>query len=298
MNSPLVISASRRTDIPAFYADWFMSRLEEGYCEYVNPFIQKPVRVDLSKVKCIVFWTKNPRPMMKHMTKLDEKGIKYYFQYTLNNYAYCGIEPELEPIDERVKTFKELSEMIGKKKVIFRYDPMILTGNHTVVEMMASVMDVLDSIASFTERMVFSFADLEYRKVQMNFAKRGIGVRELTEYEMHYVAEKLADVGLANSIKIATCSEAIDFSRYGIEHNKCIDPELILRIAGNDPALAEYLNGASGLRKLCGCAKSVDIGMYDTCIHNCTYCYATKNKELASINYERHLQNPNKSSIV
>ncbi len=298
MNSPLVVSASRRTDVPAFYADWFMSRMVDGFCDYVNPFNHKPVRVDLSQVKCVVFWTKNPRPMMKHLKKLDDMGIKYYFQYTLNNYFYCGIEPELDSVYERMDTFRELSQMIGKEKVILRYDPMILVGNHSVDELLNNVIDVLDGISQCTEKIVFSFADLEYRKVKMNFAQRGLWVRDFTDGEMHHVAKFLSDYGMYNSIKIATCSEAIDFSQYGIEHNKCIDPELILRITDKDPKVEEYLKGASGQRRLCGCAKSVDIGMYDTCMHNCTYCYATKNKELACINYERHIQNPNKSSIV
>lgn len=298
MNTPLVISASRRTDIPAFYSDWFMSRMIAGYSDYINPFNFRLVRADLSRVKCVVFWTKDPRPMIKHLHRLDDMGVKYYFQYTLNNYDGIGIEPELNNIEDRIDTFKQLSEIIGKEKVVFRFDPLILVAGMTVDTLVNRALSVAEKVAGFTEKLVFSFADLDYRKVKVNLSEKGFHIRDFSETEMLAVAESLSEFSQKSHLKIATCSEGIDLSRYGVEHNKCIDPELILRITGNDQEVADYLKGTSGQRKLCGCAKSVDIGMYDTCMHNCTYCYATKNKEIACNNYEGHLQNPNKSSIV
>lgn len=298
MNAPLVISASRRTDIPAFYSDWFMSRMIAGYCEYVNPFNLKRIRVDLSRVKCVVFWTKNPGPMIKRLHVLDGMGVQYYFQYTLNNYDDIGIEPELSNIDDRIETFKRLSEMIGKEKVIFRFDPLILVAGMTVEELVDRVLYVAGKVCLFTEKMVFSFADLDYRKVQTNLFTKGFRVRDFSEKEMIAVAESLSGFCQENHLKIATCSEGIDLSRYGIEHNKCIDPDLIMRITGNNPDVAKYITGGSGQRNFCGCAKSVDIGLYDTCIHNCAYCYATRSHKQACDNYMKHLGNTQNSSIV
>lgn len=298
MNAPLVISVSRRTDIPAFYADWFMTRLQLGFCKYLNPFNQKPVRVDLTKVKFIVFWTKNPLPMFRHLTTLDKMGIKYYFQYTLNNYDGYIIEPGVRCIDERISHFRSLSKMIGKEKVIFRYDPLILVEDMTISELMSRVYRVADSVSDFTEKMVFSFADLGYQKVQFNLAKNRINAREFTHEEMHKIGRALGKYGKQRGIKVASCSEAVDLVPYGVEHNSCVDPELIMRLTDHDEEIAKHLGASSGQRPLCGCAGSVDIGMYDTCVNGCAYCYATRSFELARTNFEKHLSKPYNSSII
>ena len=298
MNAPLVISASRRTDIPAFYADWFMTRLQLGFCEFLNPFNQKPVRVDLTKVKFIIFWTKNPEPMFKHLPTLDKMGIKYYFQYTLNNYDGYGIEPGVYCIDDRISHFRTLSKMIGKEKVIFRYDPLILVEDITISKLLDRVYGVAERVHDFTEKMVFSFADLGYKKVQYNLVKSRIKVREFSLDEMHHIGYELGKYGKQRGIKIATCSEAANLLPYGVEHNRCVDPELIMRLTDNDEEIAKYLSAPSGQRSLCSCARSVDIGMYDTCVHNCAYCYATKSFDLARSNFEKHLSNPYNSSII
>lgn len=298
MTAPLVISASRRTDIPAFYADWFMSRMEAGFCEYPNPFSQKPVHVDLTKAKCIVFWTKNPVPMFKHLKRLDDMGIKYYFQYTLNNYDDTGLEPELKCVEERIRDFQLLSERIEKEKVIFRYDPLILANGMRCADLMRRVLEVANKVCNYTEKMIFSFADLDYQKVKLNLERKAIEVREFHDYEMETIGELLGKFGREAGIKVATCSERIDLSKNGIEHNRCVDPELILRLTDNDEEVARYLMGNSGQRNLCGCAKSVDIGIYDTCVHNCAYCYATRSVELARANYGKHLSNQHNKSII
>lgn len=298
MTAPLVISASRRTDIPAFYADWFMKRLQLGFCEYINPFNHKPVRIDLTKVKFIVFWTKNPLPMFRHLTTLDKMGIKYYFQYTLNDYDGYSIEPGVCCIDKRISHFRALSKMIGKEKVIFRYDPLILVEDMTISELMSRVYRVADSVCDFTEKMVFSFADLGYQKVQYNLSKNHIKVRDFTNEEIHKIGYALGKYSKQRGIKVAACSEAVDLVTYGVEHNSCVDSELIMRLTDHDDEIEKYISGPSGQRPLCGCSRSVDIGMYDTCVNNCAYCYATRSFEFARTNYEEHLSNPYNSSII
>ena len=129
--APVIISASRSTDIPAFYAKWFFNRLAKGYCAWYNPFNQQKMYISFQNCKVVVFWTKNPKPILPYLHELDERGIHYYFQVTLNDYVKEGFEPNVSSVDDRVETFKKLSEMIGKERVIWRFDPLIITPNIT-----------------------------------------------------------------------------------------------------------------------------------------------------------------------
>ena len=124
--APVIISASRSTDIPAFFAKWFINRLEAGYCVWYNPFNQKPSYISFAQCKVVVFWTKNPKPLIPLLYELDERGIRYYFQFTLNDYEKEGFEPNVPSVAQRIETFKELSKLIGKERVIWRFDPFTL----------------------------------------------------------------------------------------------------------------------------------------------------------------------------
>ena len=129
--APIIISASRSTDIPAFYAKWFLNRLEKGYCVWYNPFNRQKMYISFKRCKVVVFWTKNPKPIIPYLSELDKRGIHYYFQITLNDYEREGFEPNVPPLKERIETFKQLSKLIGKEKVIWRFDPLILTSELT-----------------------------------------------------------------------------------------------------------------------------------------------------------------------
>src|SRR6056297_2488311 len=122
--APVIISASRSTDIPAFYAEWFMKRLDEGYCKWVNPFNKRPQYVSFEKARAIVFWIKKARPMFKYLKNLDSKNINYYFTFTVNDYEAEGLEPKVPSLESRIETFKKLFKNIGKKRVIWRFDPL------------------------------------------------------------------------------------------------------------------------------------------------------------------------------
>ena len=241
--APVIISASRSTDIPAFYADWFMNRLHAGYCVWYNPFNQRPMYISFSKTKVIVFWTKNPEPMLKHLPDLDKIGIHYYFQVTLNDYVDEGFEPIVGPVAQRVEVFKRLSDTIGKEKVIWRFDPLIVTPNLTARQLLTKVFHVGNQLKGYTDKLVFSFIDVKaYRKVQNNLIKEtpcytretvesaeptGVYLTELVEG-----LAKLRDYWKQDGwdLTLATCGESIDLDRYGIEHNRCIDGELMKRI--------------------------------------------------------------------
>ena len=195
---PVIVSASRSTDIPAFYSDWFMERLNAGYVKWFNPFNGVPLYVGFKKMRCIVFWSKNPRPMLAHLDALDAICPNYYFQFTLNDYDAERIEPRVPPLDERVETFKRLSERVGKDRVVWRFDPLILTDKLSVSDILAKVERLGDQVAQYTSQLVFSFIDINaYKKVGGNLRNGGVNAREFTPDEMCTVVQRIgcADAG-------------------------------------------------------------------------------------------------------
>ena len=320
--APVIISASRSTDIPAFYADWFMNRLRAGYCVWYNPFNQQPMYVSFEKTKAIVFWTKNPEPMLKYLPELDNRGIHYYFQYTLNDYEPEGFEPNVKPLAERIETFKRLSNAIGKERVIWRFDPLILTPEMTARDLLLKVWHVGNAIKGYTDKLVFSFVDVKaYRKVQNNLVKETKFFSRDSVEDAEPAGCRLAELvdGLLKiraawkaggwDVTLATCGELADFQ--GIEHNRCIDGELMERLFSDDKEFVYYLRTGKlpepdlfgnipdlpsdarnlkdkGQRKACGCMISKDIGMYNTCRHFCVYCYANTSREVVMKNRDRH----------
>lgn len=165
-STPVILSASRSTDVPAFYAQWFINRLRAGYCVWYNPFNQKPTYVSFQNCKVVVFWTKNPRPLIPLLHELDERGIHYYFQFTLNDYDNEGFEPNVPSVEQRVETFRQLSEQIGKERVIWRFDPLIVTPTLSPNDLLVKVWNLGNQLKGLTDKLVFSFIDiLGYRKV-------------------------------------------------------------------------------------------------------------------------------------
>lgn len=330
--APVIISASRSTDIPAFYAKWLLNRIDKGYCTWYNPFNKsQPIYVSFQNTKVIVFWTKNAKPIIPLLPELDKRGIHYYFQYTLNDYEHEGLEPGIPKLEKRILTFITLSELIGKEKVIWRFDPIILTNTITVRDLLKKIWNVGNKIKGHTDKLVFSFADIKaYRKVQNtliresdNFNTDNVEKAELDKSQINELVEGLVKIQKAWqnegwNIKLATCSEKIDLENYGIEHNRCVDGELIEKLFPNDLELIHFLYYGSlpdktmslfhaenqirkdlkdkGQRKECGCIFSKDIGMYDTCPHHCLYCYANTSKKTVNQNFSKH--NIDSESII
>lgn len=279
--APLIISASRATDIPAFYTDWFFRRLEKGYVRWRNPFSGQDSYVSFGNTRFIVFWSKNPAPLLPQLSTLKERGIGCYIQYTLNDYETEGLEPNVPPLQQRIETFRRLVDVLGFGAVIWRFDPLILTYRITIDTLLEKIAHIADVLAGYAEKLVFSFADIEsYKKVSRNLRHSGINYREWDEEYMREFASRLSAMNGNNwDFRLATCAEFIDLSEYGIEHNRCIDPELISRLAPDDSVLQNFLynaRGDSGQRKACGCILSKDIGAYNTCAHGCLYCYANR----------------------
>ena len=295
--APLVISASRATDIPAFHAKWFMERLRAGYCLWQNPFNARQRQyVSFEKCAVIVFWSKYPAPLLPHLEEIEARGCRFYLQFTLNDYAREGLEPCLPSLERRIDLFQELSLRIGRHRVIWRFDPIILGNGLGVPVLLERLHALAERLAPHTEKLVFSFLDM-YRKTALRLAKQAPGFRAPEAAEVLQLAEGLTlmNSGLKTPLRLATCAETIDLRHHGIEHNRCIDPALLLRLCPDKPELMRLCGVAPkeqgalialpaapgtpqgkdrGQRPACGCAPSKDIGRYNTCPHLCVYCYA------------------------
>jgi hypothetical protein len=278
--APVVVSASRATDIPAFHAEWLMRRLEEGYVTWRNPFSGKSAPVSFARARLFVFWSKNPKPLMAHLPALDRLGLDYTFQFTLNDYGAEGLEPGVPPLEERIATFRELSDRLGPERVVWRFDPLVLTDGIDVDDLLRKVAAVGGRIHCHTRRLVVSFADIRgYPGVARSLARAGIRAREFGAGEMRRMARGLAALNRDWGLEIATCAETADLSEFGIGHGRCVDGRLIARLFSRDAALMAFVDRYGdtkdkGQRKACGCVPSKDIGAYGTCPHGCVYCYA------------------------
>lgn len=270
----MILSVSRRTDIPCFYFDWFINRLNEGYVYVRNPINKRQVSlIDLSKdrIDCIVFWSKNPIMMMKNLDKL--KDYNYYIQFTITGYGY-DIEPFCEDKEIIIKRFIELSDKIGKDKIVLRYDPILISEKYDLNFHVEFFNYLISSLKYYTNIVVISFIDI-YRKIK-NQVKM-FGIRELNENEIFFICECFSNIAKKNNVKIQTCCEKIDLSMFGIGHGSCINKEIIENIIGYELNVKKDKNQ----RKECGCIESVDIGCYDSCTNGCMYCYANNRNKIS-----------------
>lgn len=239
---PVVVSASRSTDIPAFYADWFFNRLRKGYSAWTNPFNGKKSYVAYEDTQFIVFWSKNPRPLLNHIDYLSERGIGCYIQYTLNDYEEEGLERGVPPVKERIETFKLLVDKLGKGAVVWRFDPLVLTDQIDMDKLLQKIENIGNQLQGYTEKLVFSFADiLSYRKVKSNLERSHINYFDWTKEQMIEFAEKLVSLNRAKGWNyiLATCGEATDLD--GIEHNHCVDDRLMVRFGYKSKDLMKFL---------------------------------------------------------
>ena len=275
----MIISASRRTDIPAFYTEWFLRRLGKEII-VINPFNKNQANSILmtkETVDCIVFWTKNPRPLLDRLGEME--GYNYYFQFTVNGYGRL-IEPGVPDLSKIIGTFIELSNIIGKKKVIWRYDPVFISDEFTAEWHISNFRKIAEKIHDHTEKCVISFIDM-YAKTKRNTKQKL--VREPTTGEIDSIAENMSKICSEYGLKLATCCESVDLKKYGIEHNSCIDKELIRELFG-----IVLKDTRDAQRGNCGCLKCHDIGSYNTCLHKCIYCYATYKPELVDDNQKEN----------
>jgi hypothetical protein len=305
--APLIISASRSTDIPAFYGDWFMERLRRGYAKWINPWNGASLYVSFEKARVFVFWSKDPAPFLPHLEEITRLGYRYYLLYTLNDYEAERVEPNLPSLEKRIQTFIALSRLIGRGKVVWRWDPLLLSESLDVAGLLDRIRNMGDAIAPFTERMIFSFIDIaRYPRVARNLRTRGFGdIREFSPAEELELAAGLQELNSSWGLTISACGEERAFSRFGIEASGCISRNLMLQEFGRDTILRHFLEGPDpgtppggrtsspvpphlkdpGQRPSCGCIISKDIGQYSTCPHLCAYCYANTTPEKVAKRY-------------
>lgn len=277
----MILSVSRRTDIPAFYSDWFFNRLTEGFVYVRNPMnIHQVSKIILSPdvIDCIVFWSKNPRPMLSRLDELKE--YMYYFQFTINAYDK-GFEAGVPRKEGIINTFKELSEKIGSKRVIWRYDPILLTEKMDKAYHYRYFEEIAKRLEGYTNTCVISFVDL-YKKTQQNL--KDTTAREPSFKEMLELAAQLFVIANKYGITVQTCAEEIALETVGVKHGKCIDNALIEDLLGVKLIVSKDPNQ----RKECGCVQSIDIGEYNTCAHGCKYCYANFKDGMVAKNRAAH----------
>jgi hypothetical protein len=281
----VIVSASRRTDIPAFYSQWFLNRLNAGEVMIRNPFNARQVsRVGISRrnVDCIVFWTKNPSAMMERNTELDSYRIPYYYQFTVNSYGK-DLEPNLPDLKTRVEIFRTLSGMLGNQRVVWRYDPIIFTDDMDVDYHKTQFASLARSLEGYTQRCVISFLHL-YAKCRKNL--KNFSLFEGSDDQRRELGSALRRTAAGRSIELVSCALERELTSVGIRNGKCIDDELISKITGNVLSVKKDRHQ----RAACNCVESIDIGAYNTCAHLCVYCYANSNANRVKENVHLHDQ--------
>jgi len=293
----MIISASRRTDIPALYSKWFVNRIRAGWCLVPNPMNANQVsRVSLrpEDVDVIVFWSKNPAPLMPYLEELDEKGFRYYFQFTVNNYPRT-LEPNIPSLDKRLSTFRELSHQVTPLRVIWRYDPIIISNLTAVESHIENFSRISGELKGVTRRVMVSIVDFykktDKRLLQLEKEEGFSFIRgEKLLKEVTCLMKELSIIASKNEIEIFTCAEDTDYSQLGITPGRCIDTELMLKCWS---LRLKYKKDPSQ-RPVCLCTTSKDIGINNTCKHACAYCYATT----SSITAERRFTEHNSDSPI
>ncbi len=290
----MIISVSRRTDIPAFYGEWLMNRLDAGFADVVNPFNPRQVRrVDLrpEAVDAIVFWTRNPRPLFRRLKQIDDAGYNFYFLYTFTGYPK-SLEPNLPSNKAAMDSFRGLSDRIGPQRVIWRYDPIALSSITGHEFHLRNFESICKALRGSTERVIVSSLDFyakTARRLKALTADAGIewhrseaGDKQLIEF-----MRDLERISCAHGIYMQSCAEEIDFAPAGIAPGQCVDYELVNRLFGG----ALPYRKDSSQRKKCLCGISADIGAYNTCGYRCVYCYANSSFETAKSNLNAHDSN-------
>ena len=263
----MIVSASRRTDIPAYYLPWMLARLREGFALTRNPHNPRQLRrvpLNREETDCLVFWTKDGRELLRRLEELEGCGIPFYVQWTLTGYGK-DLEPGVPDKGLLTDGFRELGRKIGPRRLVWRYDPVLVYGPYTVERHLEMFGRLCRRFSGFTDTCIFSFVDL-YAKTRRAMPLLRPGASE----DMDRLAAGFARSAAAEGIRLRTCCEAGDFSRFGIGQAACIDRERIEAIAGHPVGIPRD----PGQRQGCGCAQSVDIGAYGTCTHGCAYCYA------------------------
>lgn len=258
--------------------DWLLAALQNGGCEWRNPFNGSTTWVSFARARVIVFWSKNFAPLLPVLARVEQSGLAPYFHFTVNNYEAEKLEPSVPPLDARIATFQKLSERYGRERVVWRFDPLLISRTTPVEELLRRVTAMGDRLNPHTSRLVFSFADIRaYARVARRCAAAAADIREFTIDEMLLFAQRLAPLLARWRMAASACAEAIDLSSYGIGNDACIDAQTFFKLGLLTREEAHSVSRKDpGQRRACRCTLSKDIGAYGTCTHSCIYCYAQR----------------------
>lgn len=276
----MILNTGGRTDTVQYYTEWLLRRFEEGYVLTRNPlFPSKVQRYELSpdKVDCVVFCSKNYRPILPRLREITD-SFPTYFHYTITAYGK-DIEPGVPSIKESMETLIDLSRLVGKQRIAWRYDPVLLTKEYTMERHLETFEEMAGVLAPYIDRCIFSFVEM-YKKLETNMPE----LIPLSQEDMNTLAKGLGSIAQKYGIHIQTCGTNGDYTPYGIHSSGC----MTLDILGNANGIVFKNLKHKGLRQGCHCIESRDIGAYDTCLNGCKYCYANKNPKKAFENYKYH----------
>lgn len=275
----MIINTGMRTDIPAFYSEWFINRIKAGIVLVRNPYRPEWVtsyKLDPDVVDCIVFCTKNPAPMLPFTDHLKPFG-QYWF-VTITPYGK-DVEPNVPPKETVMEDFKRLSEAVGTNCICWRYDPVFIDDTYTLARHISDFEEMAKTLSGCTETCVISFIDL-YEKVKRNFPQ----VREVTPNECAELGKAFSETGKRYGITVKTCAEGSDLMQYGVDCSGCMTKEIFEKALGCPLNIPKK----KSQRAECDCVLGTDIGAYDTCGHLCKYCYANYNRENVARNMKAH----------
>jgi len=281
----MIVSASRRADIPAYYAQWFVNRVNAGWCAVPNPFNARQVsRISLAPqdVDAVVFWTRDPRPMIAHLPWLDALGLRSVFQFTLVEYP-PALHPGMPALGERLDAFRRLADAIGPERVLWRYDPIVLSSRFDPDYHRNSVEKLSEALEGYTGRMTASLVE-PYRKIRKRLEQADIDLLAPIESELAGMFTDMAAMARRRGMEPQSCADEAGLHHFGFSPGACVEGELLRRLFG----VTSGKNKDPHQRPACLCAPSKDIGMYDACPAGCAYCYATQNFERARRNFAAH----------
>ncbi|MDH5680323.1 MAG: DUF1848 domain-containing protein [Spirochaetota bacterium] len=282
-----IISASRRTDIPAFYGDWLMARLREGYSRYRNPYNQKEYEVSLKPqdVSAIVFWSKNYQPMLNHLKAID-KSYPFYCHFTITGLPK-DLEQQTPPLNQAINTFRNLSDSYSPKRVLWRYDPIVFSTETSIDYHMERFTELATQLKGYTERCYISFVQRYYKKVRRQFdlleKDKGLTVSDPSSDTVIKLLSFMKATARENNITLYSCCQDQNVDSE-LQKAHCVDSILLNKLYPHK----SFTGRLNPTRSQCGCFKSIDIGAYDTCPHGCIYCYANVNQEKARLYHSNH----------
>lgn len=282
----MIINTGQRTDIPAFYSQWFYQRIQEGYVDVRNPYHPQRVmryQINPEVVDCLCFCTKNPQPMLSRLEEIQD--FRQFWFVTITPYGN-DIEPYVPSVNQVIKSFQLLSTKVGSQAVGWRYDPILIHGKYTVEYHIQAFEYIAKRLSSYTQRCVISFIDL-YQKTQRNFPD----IQEVSITTQHFLTREFVEIAKKYNIQVYACLESNDLQQYGVNTQGCMTKAVIEKAIGE-----ELLMKRTQVREGCFCVIGNDVGAYNTCLHGCLYCYANENRKKVLEQFHQH--DPNSSLLI